>query len=329
MNFLFRRPPGGHIFMTTQDPTYLYKVLCGHCDYPIEEDDKLCPRCQLELEDCPVCRQETHKKARKIPGDPLTGAKTCPVCQTRRIPFGGQPVLEIEGFFCRNLYGCRAGGLLLRNEEFAVLRANASRCPICKHEELTPLDVKVFLYLISRCLFCNSVFGPLHSWKPKEWARDWEPSLASLREAGAGDPTPCILCGRRDRFLAKSESNPEDMVEVAEGGDADAFKSRKIRALDYLRVVELGRVLILEKDPSQAFQRLFASWFEPSRTVAPDVSISVGEVSRILLEGTLSRPIQRILRGRVDEMLKAWGERLPAGGLSYLIAARDSKKKTS
>jgi hypothetical protein len=63
--------------------------------------------------------------------------------------------------------------------------------------------------------------------------------------------------------------------------------------------------------------------------VAPDVSISVGEVSRILLEGTLSRPIQRILRGRVDEMLKAWGERLPAGGLSYLIAARDSKKKTS
>jgi hypothetical protein len=269
----------------------------------------------------------------------MTGEKTCPVCQTRRIPFGGQPVLEIEGFFCRNLYGCRAGGLLLRNEEFAVLRANASRCPICKHEELTPLDVKVFLYLISRCLFCNSVFGPLDSWKPKEWNKDWEPSLASLREAGTADPELCILCGRRDRFLAKDKSKSEDvaedkaraedMVEVAAGGDVEPFKTRTIRPVDYLRVVELGRVLILEKDPRQAFQRLFASWFEPSRTAAPDVSISVGEVSRILLEGTLNRPIQRILHGRMEEMLKAWGERLPVNGLSYPVAARDSKKKAS
>jgi hypothetical protein len=347
MNFLFRRPPGGHIFMTTQDPTYIYKVLCGHCDYPIEEDDAQCPRCQLELEDCPVCREETHKKARKLPRDPLTGAVECPVCHTRRVPFGGEPILEVEGSFCRNIYGCRAGGLLLRNEELAVLRQNASRCPICKHEELTPLDVKVFLYLVSRCLFCNSVFGPLHTWQPK-WSKDWEASLKSLSEVGVGDPASCILCGRRDKFHAKGKNleskaevaaegrdrfqvkteDSEDMVEVAVGGDADEFKTRKIPALHYLRVVELGRVLILEKDPAQAFQRLFGSWFEPNRMLAPDATIPVGDVSSILLEGTLIRPIQRILRGRVDEMLKAWGERLPSGGLTYPVAARDSRKGT-
>jgi hypothetical protein len=326
MNFLFRRPPGGHIFMTTQDPSYLYKVLCGHCGYPIEEGDEVCPRCQLELEDCPVCREETHKKARKTDRDPLTGALTCPVCHTRRIPFGGQPILEVEGSFCRNIYGCRAGGLLLRNEELAVLRPNASKCPICKHEELTPLDVKIFLYLISRCLFCNSIFGPLHSWQP-QWSKDWEPSLKSLGEVGAGDPASCILCGRRDTFQEKSESGSGSVVEVADGGDADGFSTRPIPALHYLRVAELGRVLVLEKDPRQAFQRCFNSWFDPSRTVAPDVSVSVGDVSRILLEGTLIRPIQRILRGRVDDMLKAWGERLPSGGLSYPVAPKVSKKR--
>jgi hypothetical protein len=322
MNFLFRRPPGGHVFMTTQDPTYLYKVLCGHCDYPIEDDDKLCPRCQLELEDCPVCREETHKKARKVSGDPLTGAKTCPVCQTRRVPFGGQPLLEIEGFFCRNLYGCRAGGLLLHNEEFAVLRANASRCPICKHEELTPLDMKIFLYLVSRCLFCNSVYGPLHSWKQNEWSKTWVASVESLRETSSNDVTPCNLCGRRDRLVPAGEASDGSKTEMVDISNESDAKPTTIPALHYLKVVELGRALILEKNSNQSFQRLFDSWFQPSRFNDPEVPVRVGEVCRHLLEGTVDKPIQRILRGRVEEMLKAWGERLPGVGSNYPVEAR-------
>lgn len=337
MSFLFRYPPGGHTFISTQDPSYRYEVLCGHCEYPIEAKDQRCPRCQLELEDCPVCREQTHKKARKLPRDPVTGELECPVCHTRKTPFGGLPVLEIDGSFCRNIYGCQAGGLLLRTEELAVLRPGSSRCPICRHEELTPLDIKIFVYLVSRCLFCYSVFGPLQSWQPAKWAREWEPSLRALSEVGAGDPGPCMLCGRKDTFHPKGETvkdkqgeekrTGEDQVEVADGGDIDDFRTRRIPALHYLRVVEMGRALILEKNQDRAFDRLFKSWFEPGRTAEPEVTVSVGEVGRILLEGTLLKPIHRILRGRVDEMLKAWGQKLPDRvGENYPIAARDSKK---
>ena len=320
-NFLFRRPIDGHTFMTTQDPTYVYNVLCGHCGYPIEADDEVCPRCQLELEDCPVCRESKHMRARKISGDALTG-KTCPVCQTNRVPFGGTPITEIEGSFCRNLYGCRAGGLLLREEEFAVLRPHASGCPICHHEELTPLDVRTFLYHVSRCLFCHSVFGPLPAWT-KGWSEDWDPAVGDLRPTGPRDASPCILCGRRDELVSAAG---DGVVKVAQQTPYDEPGTEEISGRHYLRVVELGRILVLEQDPGRAFQRLFDSWFEPNRTELPDTVVPVERIGELLLQGTVVPSIQRILRGRVEETLRAWGHRLPSG-LSYAVAARDGRKR--
>lgn len=88
----------------------------------------------------------------------------------------------------------------------------------------------------------------------------------------------------------------------------------------------MGRILILEKDPNRAFQKLFNAWFEPKRTSSPDTFIPVEQVSRILLDGTLELPIQRVLRVRVEEMLHSWGHQVPSDGLNYRITARDSRK---
>ena len=40
--YVFRHPKkGGHLFITTEDPSYRYEILCGHCDYPIEDEDQV------------------------------------------------------------------------------------------------------------------------------------------------------------------------------------------------------------------------------------------------------------------------------------------------
>ena len=351
MNFLFRKPLGGHTFMTTQDPRYIYKVLCGRCGYPVEECDPRCPRCQLELESCPVCREGTHKKAWKVEADKETGQKTCPVCGTDRIPFGGKPLTKVQGSFCRNIYGCRAGGLLLGSNEFAVLRQNASVCPICRHAELTPLDVRIFLHLVSRCLYCHSVFGPLPTPTREDW-RGWEADRNWLQSISPDYQEHCILCGRRDTLKrgdethkaapAEGEEKPvaafpkrndegrkedADTVWVAGLGDHDEFEMKPVRMLHYLRVAELGRILILEKDPTRAFQRLFDAWFEPNRMDVPSEFVPVRDVGQILLAGTQDPAIHRILRVRIEKMQSFWGERLPSEGLNYRLTLRDGKPR--
>jgi hypothetical protein len=54
--------------------------------------------------------------------------------------------------------------------------------------------------------------------------------------------------------------------------------------------------------------------------------VPVEDVSRILLDGTLEVPIQRVLRLRVEEMLRSWGHRVPSEGLNYRVTARDGRR---
>lgn len=321
MNFLFRKPLGSNTFMTTHDPRYVYTAVCGRCGYPVEECDEKCPRCQLALESCPVCREDTHKKAWVVDADPQTGEKKCPVCETRRIPFGGLSLSKVQGSFCRNIYGCRAGGLLLNSNEFAVLRPNASICPICRHKDLTPLDVRIFMHLVTRCLYCHAVFGPLPSPTKDEW-KGWEPDLKWLRDVAPDASNGCILCGRNDEL----SENPNEVL-VAGSSDGEELRKQPIPALQYLRVAELGRILILETEPTRAFQRLFDTWFEDNRKVVPDSFVPVRSVGQTLLEGTLDAAIHPILRVRVEEMQRFWGERLPSEGLNYRLTARDGKPR--
>jgi hypothetical protein len=322
MNFLFRRPPGGHVFMTTQDPTYIYEVLCGRCDYPIEKDDERCPRCQVKLEDCPVCRDIKHKRAPVVEPDPKTGGKICPVCDTRRYQFGKQSLSEIEGTFCTNLYGCPAGGLLLRTEEFAVLRPEASRCPVCKHETLKPLDLRTFIYLISQCVFCNGVFGTSSSWAQEGWAKQWDVTTDRLRSTPQRDYHPCPLCGRDDSL--QENAAHVDML-INDPGEEVGVKKELATGL-YARVVELGKILILENDDRRASKKLYSTWFDALHLASTEASIPVQEAGDYLLRGTRKTEIYKILRVRLAALLDSWKEQVPGQGLSYPVSQRGGRK---
>jgi hypothetical protein len=279
------------------------------------------------LEDCPVCRDITHKKAPWVDPDPDTGAKTCPVCGTRRHPFGYQSLSEIEGMFCTNLYGCPAGGLLLSNQEFAVLRPDASRCPVCKHETLKPLDLRTFIYLISQCVFCNGVFGTPSSWTPREWGKQWEVTTDRLRLTPDREYHPCPLCGREDNPLKGNSENVSEVEMLIDKPGEEAGSKEKLAAGLYARVVELGKILIFENDNKKASKKLYSTWFDALHLAAPGESIRVEDAGDYLLQGTRKPEIHRILRSRLTALLDSWKEQVPGQGLGYPVSKRGGGEK--
>jgi hypothetical protein len=311
--YLFRKEPK-HIFITPKDPDYRYELLCGHCEYPIAPEDPTCPRCQRKLEECPICSRTTHTRAPVVEPDPETGKKTCPVCRVRRIPFGAIPLAEIVGSFCTNVYGCPAGGLLLKREEFAVLPSDVTLCPVCRNEELPPYDVRTFLYLRSRCLFCNTCFGGGTTWV-RGWSTSWHPTIDRIGEVEKTDQTLCPLCGRNDSL------DREKQVVMSGTIDNQGLEAtRSIPVDQYLRMAELGRILILEKDDAEAFNKTFETWFEPSgRSADTAPGLTVSEISARLLAGTLRLPTRRVLQKRLELFHASWERKLPAG-LGYPVS---------
>ncbi|MES1245346.1 MAG: hypothetical protein ABUT39_27330 [Acidobacteriota bacterium] len=307
--------------MTTQDPSYIYTVLCGRCDYPIEADDEVCPRCQSRLEDCPVCREIKHTRAPWTEPCPTTGRKTCPVCDTRRYAFGIQPLSEVEGMFCTNLYGCPAGGLLLKTDEFAVLREDASTCPVCRHPELKPLNLRTFVYLISQCVFCNAVFGSPPSWRPG-WANQWDVTVDQVKSTPPRDYSPCPLCGREDT-LDRDAREVEMLIDKP--GELTGVKEGLLTDL-YARVAELGKILILENDDRSAARKMFKTWFNELNLLSHDSTITVERAGDHLLQGTRRPEVHKILRLRLDSLLKSWKEQVPGQGLNYRVSGRNGKR---
>jgi hypothetical protein len=312
LRLLFR--VGSNIFMTPLDPHYYYTVLCGNCQFPLAEEDEQCPRCQIPLEECAVCSATTHTRAPIAPADPYTGAKRCPLCYVVRVPFGRQLVSEFEGCFCTNIYGCPAGGLLLQSEEFAVLQPKAIHCPICNNSGLRPLDLRNFIPLISRCIFCSTCFGLSHSWY-RGWSTSWDPKLLQSDETQP-PAHPCPLCGRCD-FL--------DRMGLVKYISIDAKGQQQEVALQkwqYLRVVELGRAFILRRDDQSVFLNIFDSWFRVAGTpVSHELEnpLTVGEVAGHLLKGTLLPTAYRFLSNRLDIFLSTWSRKLPPSGIDYLV----------
>ncbi len=342
MILLFRYPPQSHAFITPEDPSYRYEVLCGHCGYPIDRSDPKCPRCQRELEDCPVCSMDRHTKSPKVSPDAKTGGKTCPVCRIMRIPFGERRVSEIAGSFCTNLYGCPAGGFLLKTEEFAVLPVGATLCPICGQEEFPPADVRTFTHLLNICWFCNTCFGSPDHWR-KDWAEVWNPNLERVREASrTKDDPPCRLCGRNDQKVEEAKATEgrmagnakeENEVPLAREhlklqsfliGPEGQEETCELDEAVYLRVAELGRILIMERDDSAAFGRAFDAWFQPVFKHAGIVTVE--EVARHILEGTLCPPQYRILQKRLALFVQAWEQKLPSG-LHHRIPEAEGRRR--
>lgn len=296
MNFLFRKP-SSHIFLTTEDPTYRYEWTCGHCDYPVTRDDEVCPRCQRWLEECPVCSLRNHKHpARRRPEQ---ADHRCTVCGVDRLPFNDERVIEIEGTYCTNIYGCPAGGLLLKTEQFAVLPRDASCCPICRHEALKPRDLIHFLYQLNRCLFCNTCFGPESS-----WAAGWADTLGTIDRIGVvcdALPEPCVLCGREDVYDAE-----KDQVVTASVSNHGERRRETLSRARYLRLAELGRILVLEEDDRTAFRKCFGVWFEHGCPPNKEAGIPVSEIAGDLLKGTLRKEIRTVLQGRLASILSGW-----------------------
>lgn len=309
--YLFRKEPK-HIFITPKDPDYRYELLCGHCEYPIAPEDPQCPRCQRQLEECPVCSRATHTRAPVVDPNREKDAKTCPVCRVRRVQFG----TEISGSYCTNVYGCAAGGLLLKSEEYAVLPVEATLCPVCRNEDLTPLDVSTFRFLLSHCLFCATCFGPGDSWT-RGWSKAWSPSIESIAEISEPSIGPCHMCGRSDY------RDGEDVVYVHLDPQGTE-RTVRMRPDHYLRVAELGRLLILEQDDKMVFRHISQTWFGAGRSSDP-AGITVGEVATRLLEGTQRKPTAQILQRRLEHFVAQW-ERHPAG-LGYRVES-DRKQRS-
>jgi len=314
VNYLFRKSPR-HLFITTKDPEYRYEILCGRCEYPIAPEDEVCPRCQMALEECPICSQLKHTRSPRFPENGAADGKVCPVCRIRRVAFGEKKLSQLKGSFCTNIYGCPAGGLLLAKGEFAVLPENASRCPVCEHETLLPLGIEAFSYQLQRCLFCSTAFG-----RASAWAKGWlkgDYALRALGDVMGAEEIACPICGRSDLLDQEGQVCFHSMDDGAGNGEEKFISLSQSR---YLHMCELGRILILFKDDAAAFSETFSLWFDPA--VKPiEGSWTVGEILDPLLAGTYKQTLRLSLQKRLDHFLEGWKRRLGPFGVSYRVAA--------
>jgi hypothetical protein len=310
--FLFRRGPR-HVFITTEDPACYYKILCGHCDYPLEQADTECPRCRRALEDCPVCSEKFHRKVTVAPPvDSKSKAKLCPSCNVRRVPFGISLAAE-RASFCTNLYGCPAGGMLLATTELAFLPENARHCPICHDSDLRPLPVATFLYHMRRCVFCCGLFADRDS--IRGWA-GCEMSWRGRPQVVAGRQGPCPICGRND-VLEGSISGKEGSVashavawedDIGNGAStiADASQPHSLTMSQYARVVELAHILLLQQDMDEVLYKLQGLWLSSATDHAEARGeLSIAAIVDALICGTLNGAMRRQLHLRLDPLTAA------------------------
>ncbi len=322
--YLHRRSE--HVFITTEDPKYRYEWVCSHCGYPVTPDDNCCPRCQRALEDCPVCSCLRHVRVPCVQPD-AQGGRRCPSCGVRRVAFGDLALQQLEGAFCTNVYGCPAGGFLLRSDEFAVLAKDASRCPVCRDEAFPPLPVATFVYHVTHCLFCSTVYQSMSTWKEK-WGVP--PDILGAIGETRGEPLDdCVLCGRQDRMAVArageagamgsqpfdarhAPARAEAVVWTSLRSEGDAAEGQATRT-EYLRMAELARILMLELGIKSAFPRVFGAWFGAS--LGPEMPDEPGpaihKVVESLLEGTRLPGTRRVLQRRICEFLDALAPHFP------------------
>lgn len=313
MIYLFREP-GSHVFISPELPDFQYTLLCGTCEFPVTKDDAQCPRCQRALELCPICSDRTHKKT--TPATLRDGVKVCPVCQCKRAQLGKVELHELEDYFCSNAYGCPAGGLLLTTDEYALLPEDSTTCRICRHEHLAPYAAGTFTFQVSRCLFCSTVFQNQES-SDSGWGPGRFDALQKVVPPKTGElKVPCALCGRLDRL------NGESVDTTRLDLQGEPAESLKVPIAQYLKICEIGRLMMLLQDDSEVSRRSFRIWFDAriSSSKAPE-KISVAEILQYLLVGTISKPQRSILEKRIESVQAQWNRRVP-DGLNYEVPCK-------
>lgn len=352
--YLHRR--SSHVFITTEDPHYRYEWVCAHCEYPVTLEDTCCPRCQRALEDCPVCSCLRHVRVPCVQRD-AQGGRRCPACGVRRVSFGDLALAQVEGTFCTNIYGCPAGGFLLRTDEYAVLPGDATLCPVCRDAGFRPLDVRTFPYHVTHCLFCSTMYQPMAAWRPG-WGKPPD-VLGDLVEPAGEGLDDCALCGRRDAvdgIPAVTETRPSAVAQITRldgtavepplrAPEAAAQADKRIRwqsrlsegsessadasVDDYLRMAELGRLLAIEPSLRRAFPRVFGAWFGSGfdgNGFHPPPGPAISHIVGLLLEGTRLPSHRRTLQRRVTELVEALTPHFP-GGAAYRIRPQGEPRR--
>jgi hypothetical protein len=123
---------------------------------------------------------------------------------------------------------------------------------------------------------------------------------------------PCPLCGRDDRPNDGSNSKTIQFPNCQEHGLPE------ISVVQYLRIVQLGRALILDKEESRSFRLTFDVWFDPLDTGKREERMSVARIGELLLAGTLRPEIRSVLKKRLEPFFAAWAKKLPSG-VSYHV----------
>ncbi len=204
--------------------TQLQSLACGYCEFPLLPSAERCPRCRLELAQCPVCELLPERDGRQAAGRPP--AKWfqrkgpfchCDRCGTRQLRLRHRPSLQdLDGNVCSNLYGCPAGGLLVSPEIAVLLPPGCIVCPVCHDVDRPPVDLLAFLGDVRRCASCIAAMGD-----PREWSTEQLAGQASLNGELAAhlerihlQTHTCRMCGRGP---GKPSGNPvrEAIVEGA------------------------------------------------------------------------------------------------------------------
>lgn len=314
MRFLYR-PPRSKKFFCTHDEKITYQLFCGSCGYPVRRDDNLCPRCHRGLSDCPVCTRAKGTRGPMVESESTPRHRTCQSCKVRLVRLDNPIQLdELSGHFCPNIYGCPAGGLLVKSGEVAILGSGGSLCPICSDVAFPLVDVRMFRqHFACDCLFCRNVFDQIFSSR-----LPWQKPIGEERplvQVARKSMESCLLCGRRDVVehgkvrVGGSKSAGEYNLSISLGG--------------YGRVVELARALVLLDSDEEVIEDMFVKWHDLGMPCASERSpgISVSKLIEFVWEGTLDDARAGIvLRRRVERFQELWENKLQRNGLSFEVS---------
>jgi hypothetical protein len=129
---------------------------CATCDFPVDADQKRCPRCATDLLHCRFCR------ALHLRGESRTMADGSELCAHCSLPFktprrndAGHYEFKAGDRFCSNLFACPVGGRL----DEATVPPDVRPCSVCASRELPLLMAETREKHLHRCAYCVRLFG--------------------------------------------------------------------------------------------------------------------------------------------------------------------------
>lgn len=201
---------GGH-FISTRDGSHI-EHSCFHCGFPITDrqleairDGRkvTCPRCQRALRECHYCSHRDHALFQPLAVD--HGPDRCPRCSNlmhrhpRDFDLAPKDGLSMPGF-CRNIFGCPAGGTpwstAAEIHRATIADHSGEVCDSCHdhHDPALLLPWDDLREHVERCPICLTLIGLPRSGGVHRLAPD--ELVSHLLHHVEDDPSRhCVLCG--------------------------------------------------------------------------------------------------------------------------------------